>query len=77
MTLKERWKAKESKIGKFLKREITILASITGAIAEGALYFEQLPTGVPDWVPHVIVACAMFTRIVGKLTVENKDKQNE
>lgn len=79
MSLIERWKAKETKLGKLLKKEVFIVLGILAAFAHGldteiAAKLTSLP---PDWVPdilkHALSVLTVAAPIAGKLTAASPD----
>jgi uncharacterized membrane protein len=76
MTLKERLKAEETKIGKILKNWVAtglLLCSIFGGANE---YLSILPPDfIPTWLKTVVVITGIVSFVGGKLTVKKPDEQ--
>jgi hypothetical protein len=71
MTLKERLKAEETKIGKFLKTWVSgflLLCSVFGGANE---YLAILPTDyVPVWAKTLVLVSGLISYAAGKLSVK-------
>ncbi len=71
MTLKERLLAEETKIGKFLKNQVTfvlLLCSILGGANE---YLAVLPTDfIPIWAKTLVLVSGLISYTAGKLTAK-------
>lgn len=79
MTLKERFKAKETKLGVFLKREATIFFALCAAVGSLNEYFALVPAlsdFVPSWAKHVVLAAGAISWILGKMTVKKDESTN-
>lgn len=76
MNLKQRWKAKSSKVGKIFHTWITFSLLFIAAISELLDYITILPAdwNIPDWMKLSIVIAGIVTRVVGKMTVETPKK---
>jgi len=73
MTLQERLKAKETKLGKIFKTWVAYgLLIITGLGA--SLEFIQAVPGdwVPQWLKVAVLIASLIARIGGQLTVDKK-----
>ena len=70
MTLKERFKAKESNVGKFFKIQVTYFFTAVAAVGAVLDYAQILPEGlIPTWMKTTIAVAAIVSRIYGQLTV--------
>lgn len=71
MTLKERLKAEETKLGQFFKTWVTgffLLCSVLGGANE---YLTLIPTDyIPTWVKTLVVIAGLLSYAYGKLTVK-------
>lgn len=78
MNLKERLAAPETKIGKFLRRELTIAIAICTALGAANEYLVLLP---PDWIPTwaktVIPIAGLISFVAGRLTVKPEIKEEK
>lgn len=77
MTLKERFLAKDSKLGILLKSWVAyflLLCAATGSLLE---YLGTIPDDlVPKWIKVSVIFASIISRIAGKMTV-HKDEANE
>ena len=80
MTLVQRWNAEETKIGKFLKKELAIILGVLALFSHGldteiAIKLMALPA---DWIPPIIKytlsVLTFVSPIVGKFTVKSETK---
>lgn len=70
MTLKERFKATETKAGKLLIKICAIAGVIITVVGESATYMHFIPEGfIPVWVKGTIGVIALAGVVIGKLTV--------
>jgi hypothetical protein len=77
MTLKERLKAKETKLGKILKTWVAGFLIFCSALGAANEYLAVVPTDiVPVWLKTVIVIAGVISFVAGKLTVHNEQKIN-
>lgn len=73
MTLKERWQAEESKIGKVLKDIVAkglIVVTVIGGMVDFAVGLPQ--EWVPSWVKTTIIIAALVSHVAGKMTVKDE-----
>lgn len=74
MTLKQRWKKKESKLGQALKTWVSyffLTLAAVGGLVDITIGF---PEGwIPLWVKTTIAISALVSHVVGKLTVKKVD----
>jgi hypothetical protein len=71
MTIKERLKAEETKIGKFLKKWLSGFLLLCSALGAANEYLAVLPPDfVPTWLKTAIVVSGVISFIAGKLTVK-------
>lgn len=81
MSLIDRWRAKESKVGKFLKREFFILLAALSAFSHLGLdqqiatkLMNLPPDYVPEFVKWTLTGLTFLSPIAGKMTVECPEK---
>lgn len=74
MTLKERIKAKETKLGKILKTWVTYFLLLCASLDVCLEYLSVLPDGwnVPDEFKLIIVIAGVITRVAGHLSVDKQ-----
>jgi len=78
----DRWNSKETKIGKFLKRELTIIGSSLTAFGyildtDVIVRAMSLPQEwLPSWLPHTLAIATLVCHTVGKMTKEKDAKTN-
>lgn len=71
MSLKERWNAECSTIGKILMNASAIAGILIPILAEGSEYSGLLPEGfVPVWVKTVLGLLFIYGMVQGKMTVK-------
>lgn len=71
MTLKERLKAEETKIGKFLKTWVSGFLLLCSALGGANEYLAILPTeSVPTWAKTAVVVAGLISFTAGKLTAK-------
>lgn len=71
MTIQERLKAKETKVGRFLKREVTIILAICSIVGGANEYLAMVPADwIPMWVKTLVPIAGLISFVSGKLTVE-------
>lgn len=74
MTLKERFKAKETRVGQILKKWVTGVLLFCAALGAANDYLIHLPSDfVPAWLKPVIVISGVISFVAGKLTVAKQD----
>lgn len=72
MTLKERFLAKETKIGRLLKSWVAYLLLLCAAVGTCIDYIAVLPPGwdVPQELKLGILVAALISKVAGHLTVD-------
>jgi len=72
MTLKDRWRAEETKLGKFVHQYLSLALAALGAVPEVLIWFGTLPPGtVPQNFWTIGIVAGSVVKLVGK-TVMNK-----
>lgn len=75
MTLKERWQARETAAGKWIKNWIGKALLFCTAIGSSLDYLRVIPdTWIPDWLKALIPLAGLTAFVVGKMSV--KDVKN-
>lgn len=64
MTLKERWEARETKIGKWIKNWIGKFLILCSALGGANEYLQVIPL---DWIPTWLKTCILIAGIIGFL----------
>ncbi len=79
MTLKDRWQAEETKLGKVAKYWVGYGATVVGVLIEigdkAITLFAQYSVGTPEWLTHGLVGLGLLAYIGGKLTVKPASAQ--
>jgi hypothetical protein len=71
-TLKARWNAAESKIGKFLKNQLALFLILCSAVGAANEYLALIPADwVPIWVKTLVPVAGLISFVAGKLTKQD------
>ena len=71
MSLKERWNAEETDLGKFVHKYVSVALAILGAVPELLIWFGTLPPGtVPQNFWTIGIVAGSLAKIGGKLTAK-------
>lgn len=73
MTLQERLKAKETKLGKIFKTWVAYTLAGIGALGACLEFVQAIPGDwVPQWIKISILIASLIARVGGQLTVDKK-----
>lgn len=73
MTFRERWDAKETKLGKFFKYVLGYCSAIAGIITDiGVNYLPAVSQYVPQEFAHTLIKVGIICYGLGKLTALQK-----
>jgi hypothetical protein len=73
MKLKERLKAKETKLGKIFKTWVAYGLAFISALGACLEYVQAIPGDwVPSWLKITILISSLIARVGGQLTVDKK-----
>ena len=78
MTLRERWQARETSIGKFLKNQITGLLLICSILGGANEYLALVPPDfVPVYIKTIVVVAGVVSYVSGKMTVKKNESNSK
>jgi cadmium resistance protein CadD (predicted permease) len=77
MTLRERWNARESRLGLWIKTFIGYVGILTAAVGGALEYLALVPQDwIPTWIKTMVLISGVVGYVIGKLTTK-KEKSKE
>jgi hypothetical protein len=76
--IKKRWNAKESRLGKFLKRELALFLLLCSIVGGANEYLILIPSDwIPIWIKEMVPIMGLISYVAGKLTKEKEDGRDD